>query len=814
MNFYTSVIQHGKFLLVRKYKNGQRFSEKIPFKPYLFFPSKTTSEYRTLFGEPVSKMDFPDIWEAKQFIKQYEDVHGFSTYGMTRWPYVYIHDNFPGTIQYDTAQIKVLGIDIEVDTEDGYPNIELADKMITAITVRMKNKKVVFGYKDFDPPENVTYIKCVDEVDLLTKFLILWNTPEWNPDVVTGWNIEGFDIPYLVIRITNKLGEEQAKKLSPWGILNEKKIFMRGRETTIFIPLGIAILDYMALYKKYTYNEQSSYALNNIAHIELDERKIDYSEYVSLADLYVNNPQKFYEYNIHDVDLIFKLEDKLRFIELVFAIAYDAKVNFNDAFTSVLLWDIIIYNYLMDKNIVIPQPLRTETRAFEGGFVKEPKVGMHEWVMSFDLTSLYPHLIIQYNISPETFVRREADFSVERLLEKEPPVFDGNSLTANGCLYRNDIRGFLPELMELQFNLRTEYKDKMKEAKIAKNENDIAKYNMAQMAKKIQLNSLYGSLSNAGFRFYDINHAEAITLSGQLSIRYMEKKINEFMNMICQTEDKDYVIAVDTDSLYISFGYLVKKYCKNSEKSQIVDFLNKVSIDKIEPFMQKQYDILAKRMNAYTNAMHMKRENIGDKAIWVAKKRYMMNVWDSEGLRYEKPELKMMGIETARSSTPEICRKALEKSIEIIMNGNESMLQNYVETVKNEFYSSPFDVVAFPRTANNLNKYQDSATIYKKGTPIHVKGSLLYNKLLKDRNIKKWPPIFESEKIKFSYLKLPNPVKDTVIAAPGYLPFVDVESYIDYATQFEKSFLEPLNHILELIGWTHKETDSLEGLFE
>src|SRR3990170_3897656 len=433
--FYTVVMRAGKFILVRGYLNGKRFSEKIPYKPYVFIPTKSDSQYKTLENLPVKKESFADIWEVKDFLKKYDNVAGFKFYGITRWEYQYIHDEYPGKIDFDSSIIKVGGIDIEVSSEGGYPNVETADKQITAITYALNDKYVVFAYGDYIPHKsNITYIKCKDEADLLQKFLIMWNTEDWTPDVISGWNIDGFDIPYLVRRIALILGENESKRLSPWKILKEKTIIRRARQTVTYVLFGIATLDYMDLYKKYTPNQQSSYSLNNICHIELNEKKIDYSEYLNLDDLCEKNHQLFIEYNIRDVELIFKLDAKLKFIELVYAVAYDAKINLVDAFTSVLLWDIIIYNYLMDRNIVIPQAAHKHERPYEGGYVKEPIIGLNEWVVSVDVTSEYPKTIIQYNLSPETFVKKIPGITVESCLKRfpDPEIY---AITANGCMF-------------------------------------------------------------------------------------------------------------------------------------------------------------------------------------------------------------------------------------------------------------------------------------------------------------------------------------------------------------------------------------------
>jgi DNA polymerase elongation subunit (family B) len=808
LDFYTNVSLQGGRICAIGYEDGIRVQRQLPYEPYLFLPTTKPTKYKSIHGQPLEKRQFNTVTEVKQFIKTFDEVNGFSYFGIDRWVYQYIHDNFDETINYDVSLIKIAGIDIEADSEDGYPNIELADKKITSISYRLNQEKIVFGYGDYIPhEENITYVKCTDEEDLLRRFLAFWNTDKYMPDIITGWNIEGFDIPYLVKRITYILGPDAAKRLSPWNWLKEKEMFIMGKTIKMYQPVGICVLDYLPLYKKFTQNELSSYSLNNVCHVELKEKKLDYSEYKNLAGLYKNNHQRFIEYNVRDTDLVFKLEAKLKFIELALAIAYDAHVNIADAFTSVLLWDIIIYNYLANKDIIVPSPTNNPERSFEGGFVKEPLIGLHKNVMSVDLTSLYPHCIIQYQISPETFVDKLQGITVDKCLATEQFDDPQYAMAANGCRFRKDIKGFLPALMETQFAKRKEYQKLMK---AEKDETKKVKFDKAQHAKKIQINALFGCLANCKFRFYDPNFAEAITLSGQLSIRFMADQVNTYINKISGTSNVDYIIAIDTDSLYISLDNLVQKYGAENP----IDFMDKFGEDKLIPFINKKYEILSTRMNAYKQAMNMKRENIADKALWTAKKRYIMNVWDKEGKRYDAPELKIMGIETVRSTTPAICKTALEESIKIVMNKNEQDLQKFISNFKIDFFKAPFDEVATPKGVNNIEGYMDSVTLYKKGTPIHVKGAIRYNKMIQDRKLKTSIPIYSGDKIKYAYLKMPNPVHDTVIASPGFLPFEDVNDYIDYNTQWEKMFIDPLQHIISYIGWHTKKQDTMKGLFK
>ena len=846
--FYTNVSQHGNYLYVRGFdKNGERVQRRFMYEPYLFIPSNVETGYTNIHGRHVQRKDFSNIWEAKQYVKQHEDWEGFEVYGLNRWPYVYIYDKYQ-QLEPDTSKINIVNIDIEVASDDGFPEPDEASKEVTAIAVRRRDLTVVLGCGDFDSSgmKNVYYIKCKDERHLLNKFL--QTMERLDADVITGWNTEFFDIPYLVNRITKICGEESVKRLSPWGIIREKNVYRPGsdKQSQTYQIFGVACLDYLAVYKKFRLQPRESYRLDFIAETELGTKKLDYSEYGNLHELYKNNYQKFIEYNIKDTDLIFELEEKLGFIEQIFAIAYDAKVNYNDALASVLIWDVIIHNYLMDQNKVIPtNDMRDNgdrNKSIVGGYVKDPIVGIHNWVMSFDLNSLYPHLIQQYNISPDTVLNKTDDLcvvtkdaSVDTILNEEMDLSELKNyditMTPNGKIYRKDYQGFLPALMAKMYDDRVLYKKKMLECKQEYQKNptkqleiDISRYHNLQHAKKIQLNSAYGALANKYFRWFDNNNAEAITMAGQLSIRWIEKKLNAWLNKILDTKGRDYVVAIDTDSVYVSFDKMIEM----TNPTDPVNFLDRIAQEKVEPFINKSYLELAEYCNAYDQKMIMKRENIADKAIWTAKKRYIMNVYDSEGVRYETPELKMMGIEAIRSSTPAVCRDYIKKTLELIMTTDETTVQKYIADIRQEFRTLSFEQVAFPRSCNFVKwetnhktgqrypgTYADSITIYKKATPIQVKGALLYNHYLDKYNLtKKYELVKSGEKIKFSYLKKPNPFRDSVISCPDVLPKeFNLGEYLDYDMQFVKGYLDPIEVILHAIGWKSEKINTLEDFF-
>jgi len=828
-SFYTNAFLFHDSIFLRGFEDGKRVQRTIACKPYLFVNSQREDlPFKTLKGKTVERRDFATPREARDYIKTYENTDGFDIYGMTQWLYPFLNDKYPGEIDYDPKLISVVNIDIEVAADNGFPEPSIADKPITAITIKKNETYVVLGCGDFvtDDP-NIKYIKCEDESRLLLKFLDVWRSEWLSPDVVTGWNIDGFDIPYIVNRIRRILGHEVHKKLSPWGMIEERIDQSTG--TMFYDIMGITSLDYLRAYKKFSFSNQESYRLDYIAQTELGVKKLDYSEHGSLLELYRNDYQKFIEYNIRDVELVSKLDDKLKLIEQVYAIAYDAKVNYQDAFTSVRIWDVIIHNYLINQRVVIPQkkPSKKDKNIL-GAWVKDPILGMHKWVVSFDLNSLYPHLIMQYNISPETYVGNlglNPDTAVEQIMkgyldsERDLMVERNLTCTGSGVIFHKNVNGFLPRLMENMYNDRVVYKKKMLEAKqqhelspTYETEKAIAQNHNMQLAKKIQLNSAYGALSNKYFRWYDDELAESITLSGQLAIKWIERDMNVYLNKLFKTEKKDYVIACDTDSMYITLDDLVSQCgLKDRPTEEIVSFIDRVCEDRLEPFIDKCYQRLSEYVNAFSQKMKMKREAIADKGIWTAKKRCVLSVWNNEGVQYSEPKIKLTGIEAVRSSTPAACRDSIKQCLKVILEKDESAVIQFIDDFYKEFIKLPFEQVAFPRGCKDISEYK----LGDKSLPIHMRAALLYNKTVKDKKLEnRYELIKDGDKIKFCYMKLPNPMRENVFACPTSMPpEFGLERYIDYDTQFEKSFVEPIKSILDAIGWSASKQSSLEDFF-
>jgi DNA polymerase elongation subunit (family B) len=832
MRFYTNVQMVGDHFLVRGYEDGRHFMTREKFNPTLFVPSQKKTKYQTLSGEYVESVQPGSVRDCREFIKKYEGVENFKIYGNSQYIYQYISEMYPEEeLKFDISKVKVTTLDIEVASENGFPDVESAAEEVLLITIQDYSTKQIntWGLGPFKGNQNnVRYRSFSTEYDLLNDFINWWMIESNTPEVVTGWNSKLYDIPYLVRRIDRVLGEKLMKRLSPWGLVTEDETYISGRKHVCYDVGGISQLDYLDLYKKFTYKAQESYRLDYIAEVELGQKKLDHSEFDTFKDFYTKGWQKFVEYNIKDVELVDRMEDKMKLIELALTMAYDAKANYEDVFSQVRMWDTIIYNYLKKRNIVIPPKERSDKDSkYAGAYVKEPIPGKYDWVVSFDLNSLYPHLIMQYNISPETLLdERHPSVTVDKILNQEITfeLYKDKAVCANGAMFRKDVRGFLPELMEKIYKDRTIYKKKMLAAKqeyekkkTKELEKEIARCNNIQMARKIQLNSAYGAIGNQYFRYYKLANAEAITLSGQVSIRWIENKVNAYINKILKTDGVDYVIASDTDSIYLNMGPLVETVYKGREKTtqSVVSFLDKVCKVEFEKYIESCYQELAEYVNAYDQKMQMKRENIAERGIWTAKKRYILNVWDSEGVRYDEPKLKMMGIEAVKSSTPAPCRKMIKDGLKLMMSGTEEDVINFIDKCREEFKSLPPEQIAFPRTASDVRKYHSASDIYNKGTPIHIRGALLFNHYIKEKKLtNKYSLIANGEKIKFVYLKKPNIIQENIISFIQDFPKeLGLDKYIDYELQFEKSFVDPLKSILDAIGWNVEKTVNLELFF-
>ena len=832
MKFYTNISRYGNSLLYRGYENGKKISKRVKYKPTLFV-SSNKGQWKSIDGVPCAPVQFESMREAKTWIEENKYTAGRQIFGNDRYIPAFINEEFPGEIKYNRNQINVTTIDIEVQSDEGFPHPDTASYPVTAICLKNKidNTYYVWGCGDYNVSESVmktnrvVYRKCESELELFQLFLAHWSTPSYCPDVITGWNVRFFDIPYIINRSIKILGEDLTKKFSPWNMIEPGTVRRINRTEAVYDLKGINTADYLELFQKYTYTAQESYRLDHIANVILGDKKLSYEEHGSLFDLYKNDYQKFIDYNIKDVELVDRLEDKMGLITLMMTMAYKGGVNYSDTFGVTAIWETIIYRHLYQQQIIIPFYEEKIKSSYPGGYVKDPMVGMHDNVVSFDLNSLYPSLIMQYNMSTETIAEgMVANIDIDKILEGQQINNKGYSVGGNGQCFHTNTKGVMPKLVDTMYSDRVQIKkdmiqaqkdlqtiDKADKQKLYDIERRISVAENEQMAIKILLNSLYGALGNRYFRFFDQRIAEAITLSGQLTIRWAEVAINKYLNSILQTDNKDYVIAIDTDSLYVSLNDLVKAVNPDDP----INFMDKVCSDKLEPVLQKSYEDLFDLMGGIENRMVMKREAIGDRAIWTAKKRYILNVHDNEGVRYTEPKLKIMGIEAIKSSTPAMCRDALKELFKVIMQGSERQTQIAIEQFKTYFCTLPAHDVAFPRGVSKVSDYSAKETIYRKGTPIHVRAALLHNNQLKVHGLtRKYEPIKNGDKTKFVYLKTPNPIHENVVGFTQYLPQeFGLNNYIDYETQFQKTFLDPIEHILKAVGWSSEEVQSLEDFF-
>ena len=831
MNFYTSVNRYGNNILYRGFEDGKRIEKKIPYMPTLFIPSTKETGWFNLQNQPVQPVTLDTMKDARDFIAKYDGVDNFPVYGTTNYVTQYITDRFPGEIKFDRDKINVTSIDIEVHSEDGFPFVAEAAHPVTAITMKsnLSDTYYVWGLKDYDPDkcpvegiEAIHYKQCKDETDLLLDWLSYWHDPRYCPDVVTGWNTRLFDFPYLINRVKNIIGGDVYKKFSPWGVVDQREIIIAGRPNIAYEMMGIQQLDYYDLFRKfgYAYGTLESYKLDHVAFIVLGDKKLSYDEVGNLQNLYKQDHQLYIDYNIKDVQLIDRLEEKMGLITLAMTMAYRGGVNFSETFGTTSIWDSIIYRLLFKEQVAVPPKIASVKEKYPGAFVKEPMTGMHKWVCSFDLNSLYPNIIVQYNMSPETIIEGALPgVNVESILDGFHFKQQNNyAVAASGLQFRKDQQGVIPKIIKQYYDERRVIKNRMLEAQqeyqdapTKKLENEIVTCENNQMAIKILMNSLYGALGNNFFRYFDKRMAEAITTSGQLSIRWAERAINKEMNTILDTMGEDYVIAIDTDSLYVNMDPIVNKHNPKNP----VDFLDKICKTHFEKILTKAYASLAEHMNVYENRMEMAREVIADKAVWVAKKRYFMQVWDNEGVRFKDPYLKVMGIEAVKSSTPQVCRDKFKKIFKVILNEGEKATQDFVSGFRREFKALGPEDVSFPRGISDIDKWYDRHDVYKKACPIHVRGALLYNHFLSKKGlVNSYETVKNGEKIKFCYLRTPNPIKENVISYSLNLPKeLDLHRFIDYDKMYEKSFVEPIRHILDEIGWDVEPRATLEEFF-
>lgn len=836
--FFTAVDRIGQHMFVRGYENGKPFREKYSYSPTLFVPTNKHTGYKDIYGVSQMPMHFDNMYEASAFIRDTQNVSNGVVNGMDNFTLAFISDVF-GSQTPDTKRVRIKNLDIEVHAatytdpndpstakSDGFPDPEIAKWPVDSITLydNIEDRYDVYSIRPWSKAkstlkpellERVRFQKFATEKEMLIAFIQDWR--QTFPDIVTGWYSNSFDLPYMHRRICKVLGEAAADSLSPYDRTEIKTMQDNQNGQRQFIKLiGIAQLDYIELYKKFVLEPRANYRLGYIAQVEIDDDKLDYEG--SLVELAINDPQKYVDYNIYDVDLVKRINEKLLLIDLMMFMTYEAGMTFEDGFSPIKQWDSIIFNHLRKQKKVVPMKRRNTASKFEGAFVKDPLVGFFKWIVSFDLESLYPGIIRQLNISPETLVDQHYTADVEDFVYGRVKLDNEHySVGANGTRYRKDIRGVIPTVVEHVFMQRKHFKNLMKDAKKAGNDDDVRKYDLLQKAAKIAINSAYGALGNAYFRYYDLRNAEAVTLTGQVIIKWSANHFNGMLNSLVGGPEKDRVVAIDTDSCYVCFEDFVEKFYAGKSIDQTVTMLDKFANDKIQPLLNKWYADLASYMNHYESVMYMKREAISSTGFFVAKKRYALWVWDMEGYRYSEPETKIMGIETQRASTPAFAREALKEAIDMILGERRSDLIELVGRVEATYSEVDYRKIAGVSSANNLQKYTAPGMQPGFKCPGHIKGVLAYNRLA--NKLDGVDMIKEGEKIAVIMLRTPNKYGSERFAflsgsrIPEAMDSEHLLRFLDRNLMFEKSFIKPLATICDAIGWKYKDTVCLEDFF-
>lgn len=831
IQWYANVRRVGDDLVIRGFDaQGKEVFEKNQYSPTLFVEHTKDYGYYSIYGDKLKPIQFLTMNEASDFAKQHRDSN-LTVYGNPNFYNQYIIENFSNSVDlWKKECIRIFNIDIEVTSNEGFPTPDKAAYPITAICVHdsKTDKFVTFGQgswrredsvlKDENLLNKVVYVECRSELELVQKFVDFWQ--KFSPNVITGWNINTFDLPYIFNRMTN-LGLKP-QKLSPWNRASIRTFPTAGGEALECDFVGVEIIDYIDLYRKNKIQE--SYRLDHIAYTELGENKLDYSEVSGLHTLFYTNFQKFIDYNIQDVNLVSRLDKKLGLLSAQIMVAYTACVNFGDVSGTVRTWDAMIYKEMFPQNQIPHYNINaaTESGGIPGGHVKDPQVGKHGWCLSFDVNSLYPHLIMQFNISPETLNKEfklwpieSSENRVMKLLRGDElgKVPEGHSIAASGFAFSNEKEGIIPKIMRRLYQERKDVKKQMIEYK--KQGKDASLLDLKQYVLKILLNSGYGAFINKYYRWYDRRLGESITLSGQYIIQVAEQELNKFMNNLLKTGNKDYVIAIDTDSNYLNVQPLVDKFFKDKSKEEIVGILDKITEEQIQKVIDRGFEKAAKYLTAKEQAMVMKREAIASSAFWTAKKRYSMCVWDLEGVRFDKdPKIKIQGLEAIRSSTPSSCRQPLLDVIKITLMKDERAVQDFIAEFKEKYMTFPYEDIAFPRTMNNMTK-NDTGVGFRSGTPPHTRGAIMFNRLLKQRGLDKdWEAINEGEKGKFMYLRQPNNLGTDVISFSTTLPpELDCSKFIDRELMFQKTVIEPMELILTPIGWKPVKISTIEDFF-
>lgn len=852
-SFYTHVYGNIKGIYYRGYENNKRVSKKITdYTPSLFVPTTEETPYRTIRNRPVKKLTFNSIQDARNFMSSNEAIEHQYLFGNTRWHFTYLSDKFEDGIDFDMNLIRKVTLDIEVDSSNGFSPPSDPYAPIISITVKYRDKFYVFGLKSYRPLRpDVKYKKFQDEKEMLVAFMKWWKEIDF--DILFGWNTDQYDIPYIINRINRVVGKGAARQLSPWGIIRDTMANFRGRQIATYDIVGIVSLDYIDLYRRYMPKAESD-ALKFIAELELGETKVEYDG--TLHELYTKDYDKFIEYNVQDVALVEKLDAKLKLADVVITTAFDSLCNFADVQQQVRMWDTIAFNELKKRKVAVPPLIEHDKNdKYEGAFVLPAQVGKHKWVVNFDFASLYPSLIREHNISPDTISRHidtvlegKVKFDEEGMVSRAQDLSmlkDLNMVCSGaGWLFSREKAGFLGDIMKRLFDDRMVFKVKMKEAQKKaidattaeeriRYEAEATKYNNFQSAKKIQLNAAYGSLGSKYFRFYNTELARSVTLSGRAVLLTVKDTITKRIQEKYQNTD-DPILYGDTDSLYISAKPFVDSLSEGLTSPEIVERIDKDFCREIYGWIEEGLSQHRDRYNTFTEQLEMVRDVIAEDTIFVSKKKYLMEIWDKEGTRYPKPKRKATGLEMIKSTTSKVFKEWLNNATEVILKGKSSDLQVLVNDYRKKFESLPLEVISYPINVSDIDKYtailkskncitfEDTVDVggrkgLERGAPIQVAAAFTYNRFLSEKKLtRKYDTIKSGERMRFFYLKEQNPFRSHVMGMLDKVPKeLQLREWIDYEGQFNKVFVGPLNILLRATGWSEVGAPkSIMGIFD
>lgn len=831
MKFYTNVDRIGEQIVMRYVDDGDRKLIKTKFQPTLYVQGN--GEYRDIHNRQYYPTKFDSIKAATDFIHLHDGVENFVVAGNTKYQYEFINTTFPEEIQFDVDLLNICYVDIEVWGDGTFPEPADAKFPINAISLRIHGKTYAFGLRHNGSTfskDGVDVFLFDTEIELMNSFVQFWT--ECQIDIISGWNVD-FDITYICKRLENISDKSTLNKLSPYkSVYSYNRDDDYGKSQLYYTIKGISKIDYLEIYKKFIFKTRESYRLDYIATIELDEQKTDVSDYDNLFDLYEKNFELFMTYNIQDVELVERLDKKLKFMEIAVNLAYFSKVNFEDVTSPMRYWENIIQNYFTENKMVIPIKRENSVKnsKFKGAYVKPPIVGRYNNIVSFDFASLYPSIMIAFNISPECIedqIEMRVDDVLNRTIDLTEQHNKNQTVAVNGVCFSKNKDGFIPTLVGKMLRLRKEYKNKMLDVKREietldkfKHQDEIkqlkkqsVEFFNKQMVAKVAANSFFGICGLVHFRFYDIRLAEAITLSAQAANKNVELQLNHYINQTFSfPSNTDHVVYMDTDSCYISLDQIIDRLTKQVG-SHNVELAKKIGYSKLSEKINESITDFEKYLNC-KHDLSMKLEAVG-KGLFIKRKKYLLSVYHFESVDYQEPELKMTGVEALKSSTPKVCRDALTKCAKFLMQGTEEDLVNFVTDFKEKWKTFSPDEIALPSAVNGLHKYHLGENKYKKGCPIHIRAAIVYNYMLKLHNLDKlYTEIKDGVKVKYVFLYTNNPTGENVIAFPNKLPVeFGLNEYVDMRWQYKRAFIKPLEIMTEHSGWHYEKANNLLDLF-